>query len=367
MDQLAGRSCLNRGRRRKLWPMAAKKSSSPRPRWRIRRFLTLVLVLAGLLAADGAWQLHRGMSIPQGAVHEVIAGSAFNANLAELSARGYFANGRQRWYLAAYVRWRHADSLIKAGEYALAPGMSPLDMLALWQSGKAILHELRLIEGWRFSQAWEVIRASPDLVHTLDDDSAARFLEKLNHGDVAAEGRLFPDTYRFPKGTSDLAFLKTANVALEKILEAEWAGRASGLPYEDPAQALVMASIVEKESARADERPLIAGVFVRRLRLGMRLQTDPTVIYGLGERYDGDIHSRDLTRDTPYNTYTRTGLPPTPICLPSRESIRAALHPDDGNTLFFVARGDGSHQFSATLEEHNAAVKRLLARTGDRK
>jgi UPF0755 protein len=180
----------------------------------------------------------------------------------------------------------------------------------------------------------------------------------LGHPDLDAEGRFFPDTYLFPRGTTDIAYLKRAYAAAEKNLEEQWAARASDLPYRSPYEALIMASIVERETAVPDERPMIAGVFIRRLAKGMRLQTDPTVIYGLGESFDGNLRKRDLLADAPYNTYTRAGLPPTPICLPGRAALAAALHPAAGDALYFVARGDGSHQFSATLQEHEAAVRR---------
>lgn len=344
----------------------AKTSKKKRSKRRTPLLLVSLLALVGL-TIDVVWQLTAPLPIAAAITFDVIPGSRFDRNLSKLYGLGYFRSARQGLYLAAYGRIGGAAAAIKAGEYALQPGLTPLGLLALWQSGKSVLHELRLIEGWRFSQAWTVINSSPDITHTLGLASAEQLMQALGRGDIAAEGRFFPDTYRFPKGMTDIAFLKNANSALEKILQSEWAQRAPDLPYESADQALIMASIVEKESARADEREQIAGVFLRRLKIGMRLQTDPTVIYGLGDAYDGDIRSRDLVRDTPYNTYTRGGLPPTPICLPSREAIHAALHPADGDTLYFVARGDGSHQFSATLDEHNAAVRRLLQKTGDKR
>lgn len=340
---------------------------SPRPPRRLRRALLVITVLALLLAgfaADLQRELAAPLRIEAVQTYELPPGSRVEGNLARIDALGLFASGRQRAYLALYARLNREAAAIKAGEYALEPGLTGAGLLALWASGKTVQHELRLIEGWRFTQALAALRANPDVQQTLADRSSEEIMQALGRPGVHAEGRLFPDTYRFSRGTTDLVLLRNAMTALDRALQEEWSARAPGLPYATPDQALVMASIVEKESARSDERAQIAGVFVRRLRLGMRLQTDPTVIYGLGDAYDGDIRSADLVRDTPYNTYTREGLPPTPICLPGREAIHAALHPADAEALYFVSRGDGSHQFSATLEEHNAAVRRFQLKAG---
>lgn len=327
-----------------------------------------VALLAGLfvlmLDLDVQTTLGTPLSLPRRQSFEVAAGSRLDQNLARIDDAGWFASSRQRWYLALKARLTGQTAAIKAGEYALEPGLTASGLLALWVSGKTVQHELRLIEGWKFSQALAAIRQSPDLQQTLGDADASAIMTALGHPDVPAEGRFFPDTYRFSKGTTDVTLLRNALAALDRVLDAEWAQRAPNLPYANPQQALIMASIIEKESGRSAERDQIAGVFVRRLRLGMRLQTDPSVIYGMGDAYDGNIRSGDLTRDTPYNSYTRDGLPPTPICLPGRESIHAALHPADGDALYFVARGDGSHQFSATLEQHNEAVRRYQLKSG---
>lgn len=340
------------------------KKTKSKPRGSRIRVLLLLVVLAALIGVDIHTQLGMPLALPSARTFEIAAGSRLDATLAKAAEAGLFDTARQRWYLAAYARSQRPSATIKAGEYALSPGLTPIGLLALWVSGKTVQHELRLIEGWRFAQALAAVRQNPDLQQTLGDADADAVMAKLGRAGVPPEGRLFPDTYRFSRGTSDLTVLRQAMTALDRVLDAEWAQRAPNLPYDSPAQALTMASIIEKESGRSAEREQIAGVFVRRLRLGMRLQTDPSVIYGLGDAYDGNIRLADLQRDTPYNSYTRDGLPPTPICLPGREAIHAALHPDDGNALYFVARGDGSHQFSATLDEHNEAVRRYQLKSG---
>jgi UPF0755 protein len=320
-------------------------------------FLLLLGTLAGV-AGDGWMQLNAPLAISRADTVELESGQRLNSLSRQLDNRGLFDNPRQRLYLLAYARLHGEAALLKAGEYAVEPGLTPLGLLATLTSGKVLLHELRIIEGWRFAQAWKLIQADPNVNHTLGEANAEAVMQALGKAGMSPEGRFFPDTYRFPRHTSDLTLLRNAYAAMDKVLSAEWAGRAPELSYTSPEQALTMASLVEKETGAAAERPLIAGVFLRRLHGGMRLQTDPAVIYGLGDAYDGNIHVEDLRTDTPYNTYTRDGLPPTPICLPGRDAIHAALHPDQGRALYFVSKGDGSHQFSDTLEEHNAAVMR---------
>lgn len=320
-------------------------------------FLLLLGTLAGV-AGDGWMQLNAPLAIAHPDTVELESGQRLASLSRQLDNRGLFDNPRQRLYLLAYARAHGEAALLKAGEYAIAPGLTPLGLLATLISGKVVLHELRIIEGWRFAQAWKQIQADPNVNHTLGEAGAAAVMQALGKAGLNPEGRFFPDTYRFPRHTSDLTLLRNAYAAMDKVLAAEWAERAPELSYAAPEQALIMASLVEKETGAPAERPIIAGVFLRRLQLGMRLQTDPSVIYGLGDAYDGNIHVEDLRTDTPYNTYTRDGLPPTPICLPGREAIHAALHPDPGKALYFVSRGDGSHQFSDSLEEHNAAVMR---------
>jgi UPF0755 protein len=318
----------------------------------------LLALVAGAVLLDARRELLKPLAITQHQTFELSPGSSLRAALTTARAGGLFTHPRQALYLEAWARANGDAARIKAGEYALDPSLSSLDLLALLVGGKTLLHELRFIEGIRFADAIKIVAEHPQLVHTLTDTRVETVMAALGQPDLHPEGRLFPDTYRFPKGTTDVVILKQAFGAMQRVLTESWAKRAANLPYARPEDALIMASIVEKETGLASERERIAGVFVRRLRLGMRLQTDPTVIYGLGELFDGNLRKRDLLADGPYNTYQRAGLPPTPICLPGRAAIEAALNPADGNELFFVARRDGSHQFSATLEEHEAAVRK---------
>ncbi|MGQ0622784.1 MAG: endolytic transglycosylase MltG [Panacagrimonas sp.] len=326
------------------------------------RFLLLVLMLgagAALIGFDAREQLSAPLSIASPLRFEIAPGSRLRAGVAALRDRGMFANLRQPLYFELWARVSGEAQMIKAGEYALEPGLSSLDILALWVSGRIVLHEVTLVEGLRFDQALKLVTGHPELRKTLTDLNPEAVMAALGAPGVHPEGRIFPDTYRFPRGTTDVAVLRQGLEAMNRTLAEAWAARAPDLPYARPEEALVMASIVEKETGRGEERARIAGVFVRRLVQGMRLQTDPTVIYGLGAGFDGNLRKRDLLADGPYNTYARTGLPPTPICLPGRAAIEAALHPEPGTELFFVARGDGSHEFSTTLSEHEAAVRKF--------
>ena len=341
--------------------MSAPKKKKAKRGWLgrlVRLLLTLILVAAGLLF-DGLRQLDAPLALSEPRNFDIAAGSSLPRILAVASEQSLFASRRQALYLGLLARLDGRAAMVKAGEYRIEPAMTPRGLLALWVSGKTVLHELQLIEGWRFADALKKVRESAVLAQTLAADlDDAGLMAALGQPGKSPEGRLFPDTYRFSKGMSDVAFLRKALAAQEQVLAEEWAGRDPNLPYDGTEQALIMASIIEKETGMAAEREQIAGVFVRRLQIGMRLQTDPTVIYGIGSAYDGNIRSRDLLTDTPYNTYTRDGLPPTPICLPGRASIHAAMHPAAGDALYFVGKGDGSHQFSATLAEHNEAVRR---------
>lgn len=265
--------------------------------------------------------------------------------------------------LVLLARLRGDANAIRAGEYLVEPATSVAGLLELLKSGRVVMHSLTLVEGWTFRQVLQAVAQATALRHTLKglDDNA--IMAKLGYAGENPEGRFYPDTYQFPKDTTDAAFLERAYRTMQAQLHTAWQRRAADLPYKTTYDALIMASIIEKETAQPGERAQIAGVFVRRLEKGMKLQSDPTVIYGLGASYRGNITSKDLRTDTPYSTYTRHGLPPTPICMPSLASIRAALHPAPGDALYFVARGDGTHQFSATLKEQDAAVRRYqLAR-----
>ncbi len=255
------------------------------------------------------------------------------------------------------ARWRGSARKLQAGEYRLQADMTPDEFLQMLVSGRVVQHSLTLVEGWSFKQMMQAVNDHEALTRTLTELSGEAIMAQMGFSGVHPEGRFSPETYHFPSGTTDVEFLQRAYEEMQTYLEQAWPERAPDLPLKTPDEALILASIVEKETAVAEERDRIAGVFIRRLKKGMRLQTDPTVIYGMGESFDGNIRRKDLLKDTPYNTYTRKGLPPTPIAMPSKAAINAALHPDERDYLYFVARGDGSHYFSATLEEHNKAVR----------
>lgn len=337
---------------------------------RLSWVLPVLFFLAGTAALlwDFSAQLAASLRLSEKQSLEIPPGAGLQVVTARMDAGNLFVSGRVPLYLRIYAGVAGTSAEIKAGEYELAPGMSALDALQLFVSGRTLLRSLRIVEGTTFSELLEQLRRSEFLKQTLVDASADQIMRAIGREGQPPEGRFFPDTYHFPKQTTDAAFLQRAATAMDAVLDKEWQGRHADLPYADPGEALVMASIVEKETGLAAERSEIAGVFVNRLRLGMRLQTDPTVIYGLGQGFDGNIRRVDLLTDTPYNTYTRAGLPPTPICMPGRDAIRAAMNPADTRALFFVARGDGSHAFSETLDQHEAAVRKYQLRTShDRK
>ena len=290
---------------------------------------------------------------------EIPPGESLRMVAAQLHAQGVLPYPLD---LVLLARLRGAADAIRAGEYQVKPGTSVAALLELLKSGKVVMHSVTLVEGWTFKQVLTTVEADPALSQTLHDRDTADIMTKLGHAGQNPEGRFYPDTYQFPKGTSDVAFLERAYRVTQEHLNTAWQARSADLPYKSPYDALIMASIIEKETAQPQERGEIAGVFVRRLQKGMKLQSDPTVIYGLGAQYHGKITYKDLRTDTPYNTYTRNGLPPTPICMPSLASIEAALHPTPGDVLYFVARGDGTHQFSATLEQQTAAIQKYQIR-----
>ena len=321
---------------------------------------TLALLLAVLSAGGGAYLYWRWcvQPLPIGthAVDvEIVPGESLHHVAEVFAEKGVLPHA---WDLVAYGRLHEAAAGMRAGEYRIEPGTTVAGLLALLRSGKVVLHGLTLVEGWNLQDTMAAVEGDPNLKHTLKDVKGMLLAQRLGLDSASAEGMLLPDTYQFPRGTTDLAFMRRAELAARQYLASAWQTRATGLPYKSPYEALIMASIIEKETAQPAERGMIAGVFVRRLEKGMKLQTDPTVIYGLGDSYNGDITYKDLRTDTPYNTYTRFGLPPTPICMPGRASIDAALHPAPGDALYFVARGDGTHEFSATLVQQNAAVQK---------
>jgi UPF0755 protein len=272
-----------------------------------------------------------------------------------LERQGVLSNGDMLYW---YARWKDLANHIHAGEFRVPAGTTPPALLAILIKGKTISYNLTLVEGWDFAQVLKAVDNDPILAHTLDTRDPAEIMARMGYPDIHPEGRFFPDTYAFPRGTSDVEFLLRAYHRMERELADAWAKRAPDIAVDNAYQALILASIIEKETGVPGERKEISGVFSRRLKRGMKLQTDPTVIYGMGERYRGNIRRSDLLEDTPYNTYVHTGLPPTPICMPGRAAIDAALHPAPGKALYFVANGDGSHVFSDTLEQHNAAVRK---------
>lgn len=261
-------------------------------------------------------------------------------------------------YFYLYARLSGNASKIQAGEYLLNGALTPEQLLQIFMSGREKQYSFTIVEGWSVAQLLQNIAAVSQLRHLITDVELENLLPQLELGDSHPEGMFMPDTYFFPRDYSDKELLQRAYKAMQDYLQEQWPQRDPNLPLQSAYEALILASIVEKESGKASERKQIAGVFTRRLQKNMRLQTDPTVIYGMGSRYDGNIRRSDLRTDTPYNTYTRMGLPPTPIALAGRDAILAALHPQPGKSLYFVSKGDGSHYFSDTLEQHNSAVRR---------
>jgi len=264
----------------------------------------------------------------------------------------------QDWIFVWLARLLGKSSQIQAGYYVLEHPVTPLELLAILSKGEVIQRKLSVIEGWTFKQFRDALNANPDLKHVTLNLSDAEILNRIGAAETHPEGLFFPDTYHFAAGSRDLVIFKRAYLTMQKRLSAAWAARDANLPLQTPYQALILASIVEKETGTPSDRPMIAGVFMNRLRKRMLLQTDPTVIYGLGDKFDGNLRKRDLRADTPYNTYTRRGLPPSPIALPGMAALQATLHPPKTDALYFVSRGDGSSQFSSTLSAHNRAVNR---------
>jgi UPF0755 protein len=263
------------------------------------------------------------------------------------------------WLLHVWFRLSGRSREIKAGSYEIKPGANPRTLLEQLVKGEQALRSLTLIEGWRFRELLAAVRASPDLTQDLEGLDTAGVMARIGLPGLHPEGRFFPDTYRMVRGAPASTVLKQAAQAMDERLAQAWAQRDVTTPLRSAEEALILASIIEKETGAPADRGLVSGVFVNRLRIGMRLQTDPTVIYGMGEAFDGNLRRADLLADTPYNSYTRAGLPPTPIAMPGWASLLAAVKPEVTKALYFVARGDGSSQFSATLPEHNAAVRRF--------
>jgi len=336
----------------------------------IRKLVLLLqigLVSAGLLLGFSAWKLDSALKQPLNLTQEqlldVPAGSTPTGTFNRLEAEGVLDDA---FWLRLYWRFNLDGQPLHSGEYRMTPGLTAEGLIGLWQRGEVVQYSLTLVEGWNFRQVRSALAKHEKIVQTLSGLSDSEVMDKLGHPGVFPEGRFFPDTYRFVRGMTDVEFLKKAYNRLDDVLAQEWSKRAADAPYTDPYQALIMASLVEKETGVPEERGQIAGVFVRRMKIGMLLQTDPTVIYGLGERYNGKLTRAHLKEANPYNTYMIAGLPPTPIAMVGREAIHAALNPVPGSSLYFVARGDGSHIFSDDLDAHNAAVREFqLKRRAD--
>jgi len=327
---------------------------------RLFKLLGLAVIAGSLVSGWLLMDVRQFMDTPitlpeQGVDYEIGAGMGVIRIAADLEQHGIIRHAN---YLSWYARWEGDNLDIKAGRYRLEPGLTPRTLLKLLHSGAVIQYSITIPEGFTFKQLMDLLTINPEVEHRFGKATSADIMAALGRPGAHPEGLFFPDTYYFTARSSDLSILQRAMDAMQEHLDTAWQERAEGLPYRSAYEALIMASIVEKETSLEEERKQIAGVFVRRLRRHMRLQTDPTVIYGLGDRYRGNLHKRDLKEDTPYNTYVHRGLPPTPIAMPGLASIQAALHPEDGNSLYFVSKGDGSHQFSDSLKAHLKAVRR---------
>ena len=340
--------------------MAGRSTGKATPARLVRRALIGILLLGLLstLAAAGAawWWLNRPLSLSGASAELSIEAGATPRDVAQAWVDAGVQTTPRLLY--EWFRWSGQARRIRAGSYEIDAGTSPRGLLAKMVQGDETLERVRFIEGWTLRQLRAALAAAPHLKPTTATLNDAQLMAALGAPDMPAEGRFFPDTYVYSRGVSDLTVLRRAHLALQKRLADTWAERAADTPLKNAAEALTLASIVEKETGTAADRGLVAGVFVNRLRIGMLLQTDPTVIYGLGAAFDGNLRKRDLLADTPYNTYTRGGLPPTPIALPGMASLRAAVRPQPTKALYFVARGDGSSVFSETLADHNRAVNK---------
>lgn len=333
-----------------------------RSRWR-QRLLALAGLSMAFLALGGAWlayELTRPLQVTDPPQYlEIEPGASLRRVTDELQDRGWLSAGGA---LGArlYGRLTGLAGALHTGEYAVEADMSARRLLHRIVAGDVVLHQITVIEGWTFERMRRALREHDAVTHTLEGVETDNIMEELGLAGEHPEGRFFPTTYSFPRGTEDRQILRLAYRKMEERLAAAWAERQPDLPLAGPYEALILASLIEQEVARPEERRKVAGVFIRRLERGMRLQTDPSVIYGLGDEYDGRLRRDDLRRADPYNTYQHRGLPPTPIALPGAASLEAAVDPAHGEALYFVARGDGTHHFSATLEEHREAVQRYI-------
>lgn len=316
-------------------------------------FIFILVVAAWWVSKDMQEQLNSPFAFADDTVLKIEQGQSLKSLANRLVDNTWLPHPH---YFVYEGRRQGKASSLKTGEFNVPAGTTPLQLLDILVEGRVIQYSMTIPEGWTFRQILQAVNKNPYLQQTLKSNRPETVMSELGYTGYFAEGRIFPDTYLFPAGTSDREFLLRAIRRQENILQQEWQGRESNLPYQSPYEALIMASIIEKETGIVEERSKIAGVFVRRLQRKMKLQTDPTVIYAMAEKFDGNIRRKDLSIDSPYNTYLYRGLPPTPIASPGQDAIHAALHPEQGSALYFVAKGDGSHYFSDNLKEHNRAV-----------
>ncbi len=333
----------------------------PQPKWTLMRLMRTLIVFVALgIVGATVWLGYFAFTpyevAPRAREFNVNHGSSLRSVAAQFEKSGLVSDG---WSFLILARLLGSAGEIKAGTYSVDARVTPHRLLDKIVSGDFAQSELRFIEGWTFRQIRGALGQHPAVKHESEELSDGQILDRLGLKEKSPEGLFFPDTYYFAPGTSDLVVLKQANLKMRTTLETLWEQRAEGLPFTTAYEALILASIVEKETGHADERDMVAAVLVNRLKRGMRLQTDPSVIYGLGPSFDGNLRRRDLLNDQSYNTYTRYGLPPTPIAMPGEASIRATLNPARSSVLYFVARGDGSHEFSSTLADHNRAVNKF--------
>ena len=320
----------------------------------MKRLLVLIIVAALAVAGAGYWWLHQPIVAGDKPVElEIEPGTSPRAVAQAVQAAGIGVNADLLYW---WFRLSGQDRKMRAGNYEIPVGTTPQSLLARLVRGEDSQRVLTIVEGWSFRQVRAALAKEENLKHDSAVMTPEQIMDALGKPGLAAEGRFFPDTYAFSKGSSDIALLRRAMQAMDKRLEAAWSLKQDDSPLKSADELLILASIVEKETGKAADRGLVAGVFANRLRIGMLLQTDPTVIYGLGDKFDGNLRKRDLQTDTPWNTYTRVGLPPTPIAMPGKASLIAAVQPDKTKALYFVARGDGSSHFSESLDEHNRAV-----------
>ncbi|GGA18125.1 endolytic transglycosylase MltG [Dyella nitratireducens] len=337
--------------------MSRSGTQEGRVSWRL---LLVILLLAFVIAAGWFWHDFSRFAVTPlrvsatGESVDIERGTSFKDIVHQLRSQGLTTSSPLYWRVLAEKM--HVAGRLHAGEYAVTQGITPEQLLTAMAQGKVMQRDVTIVDGWTFRDVLQALAKADKLKHETSGLDDAAIMQKIGAPGEKPEGRFLPETYAYVKGDSDLDILRRANEAMKKTLASLWEQRDPNLPLAAPYDALILASIIEKETGRADERPRVAGVFIRRLQKNMLLQTDPTVIYGMGSNYTGNIHKSDLTTDTPYNTYTRPGLPPTPIAMPGKPAIEAALHPAAGDALYFVARGDGTHVFASTLEEQNRHV-----------